>query len=77
MFNMQEIKIKPASNGFIVEVGCKVFVVDSTKKLLKELERYIKDPNKVEKLYEIGAINKGSDTTCWLTPRLSGTSRRV
>ena len=81
MFEMKEVKIKPASNGFIVNVGCRIFVVESTKKLLKDLERYIKYPNKTEKSYETSAINKElcvvtSTGTCEGSAATAGTAMR-
>ena len=48
---MHDIKIKPVLNGYIVEVGCKTVVFPSRKKLLRELDRYLQDPEGVEEEY--------------------------
>ena len=48
---MHEIKIGYALNGYIVTVGCKTVVFESRKRMLKELNRYLKNPNKVEAEY--------------------------
>jgi len=48
----RDIKIKPVLNGYRVKVGCVEVIFDSRKKLLKELKRYLKNPDKVEEEYQ-------------------------
>lgn len=38
-------------NGFVVVVGCRNVVFESQEKMLKEIGRYLDDPQKVEKEY--------------------------
>ena len=51
MNNAREITIKPVLNGYVVTVGCSEVVFTSRKKLVKELARYLKDPQAVEEEY--------------------------
>jgi hypothetical protein len=55
---IRQVKINPVLNGFIVEVGCQAVVFESISKLVFEIERYLKAPEKVEKEYLERAINK-------------------
>lgn len=43
--------VEPASNGFIIKVGCKLLVYQRTQlvQLLMDIEAYIKDPAGTEK----------------------------
>lgn len=54
---MYNVMIKPALNGWQVEVGCQTLVFNDMSTLLKELEKYLKDPEGVEKHYRENAIN--------------------
>jgi len=45
---IREINIKPCDFGFNVTIGCQTFAVESSKKLLKNLKAYFKDPATVE-----------------------------
>ena len=45
------ITIKTVLNGYRVEVGCQEVVFESRKRMLKEIGRYLKKPNKVEAEY--------------------------
>ncbi|HAX98967.1 MAG TPA: hypothetical protein DCY12_08825 [Candidatus Atribacteria bacterium] len=54
----REIKIKPVLNGFIVNVSCKEVVFIDIKTLGKEIERYYRNPEEVEKEYLAKALNK-------------------
>jgi hypothetical protein len=57
---MQTIKIKPAVNGWIVEIGCSTFVAEDKAKMLKEISDYIADPEGEEKKHLSNAKNKRS-----------------
>lgn len=46
-----EVIIKKAINGYVCKVGCKTVVFETLEKMLKELERYYKNPMAVEKEY--------------------------
>lgn len=46
-----ELRVSKALNGYMVYVGCKTVVFESLEKMLKEMERYYKDPQKVQKEY--------------------------
>ena len=58
---MKELKIKPILNGYLVEAGCTTVAFTSIKSLLKELEVYLKDSSKAEKLWLKDALNKPSE----------------
>lgn len=47
----EEIILKKADNGVIVEIGCKTLVFLTLKSLFKAIEDYYKDPVKAEKKY--------------------------
>lgn len=57
---MYDIKIKGVTNGWIVEIGCKTFVSTDKKEMLKQIGRYIDEPEKVEKEFVANAVNQGS-----------------
>lgn len=46
-----ELRVLMALNGYIVHVGCKTVVFESLEKMLKEMGRYYKGPQKVQKEY--------------------------
>lgn len=48
---MHQINISHAVNGIIVNVGCKTFVFTDISKGFKEMERYYRNPRKVEAEY--------------------------
>ena len=56
---MHNIKIEPAINGWIVNIGCSTFVAEDKDTMLKEIGRYIDSPREVEKEYMDKAKNKG------------------
>lgn len=58
---MRTITIRPALNGWIVDVGCQVIVFTDKEVMLKELSDYIDDPQGVEKRYIANAVNKDLD----------------
>jgi len=55
---MKDIKIKPALNGWIVEVGCKKVVFNSLREMIDEIKAYIADPEEAEKHYMDNAVNE-------------------
>ena len=42
---------KTVTNGYLITVGCRAFVTTDIFKALKEIEKYIKDPEKIEAEY--------------------------
>lgn len=56
------ITIRPALNGFQVDIGCAHILFTDRKKLLDELKRYLGDPSTVEKEYVEKALYS-QDTT--------------
>ena len=44
-----EIKITALDYGYMVKVGCQSFAIESTEKMIKNLEAYLNDPRGVEK----------------------------
>jgi hypothetical protein len=55
---MRTVKITPVLNGFRVEVGCQELVFSSIEELCKELIRYQKNSESVEKEYLENAVNR-------------------
>lgn len=48
---MQQVKINPVTNGYLVQVGCKTVVFENRENMLSELRRYLTDPDEVMKEY--------------------------
>lgn len=46
---LKTVRIEPLNYGFMVNVGCQSFAIESTEKLLKLLAAYYTDPRTVEK----------------------------
>ncbi len=67
---MKEIKIKPANNGWIIEIGCGTFVAEDKTHMLREIGRYIDDPAEVEKEYGAKKVNNADFSA---TANLTGT----
>lgn len=44
----KRITIEPLDRGFAVQVGCQTFAFTDTAELMKNLHKYLEDPNKVE-----------------------------
>jgi hypothetical protein len=55
MWNIGEIE--PVLNGWIVHVGCKRVVFTNKKEMLKEIGRYLDNPQKVDKEYQEKSVN--------------------
>lgn len=48
---MKDIIIKEMDYGYLVKIGCQTLCIESNKKLLKALKKYMKDPEGVEQLH--------------------------
>lgn len=57
---MKKVVIRPAINGWIVEIGCATVVALSKESMLAEIGRYIEDPAAVEAEYAASAVNQGT-----------------
>lgn len=55
---MYPISIRPALNGWIVEVGCQTLTFNSKVTMLTELNKYMDDPEGTEKFYRENAVNR-------------------
>jgi hypothetical protein len=55
---MRDIIIRPALNGFIVNVDCQKVVFGSVECLVSELARYLTQPEQTEQRYLQEAVNK-------------------
>ena len=51
---MKNVVIKQMDYGFLVKIGCQTLCIESPKKLLKALKKYMKDPEGVEQLHTQG-----------------------
>jgi hypothetical protein len=45
---IREIRISQLDFGYVVNVGCQSFAIESAEKLLEKLAEYIKEPAKTE-----------------------------
>ena len=54
---IREIIIRPALNGFIVQVGCQTLVFDDVDILTHQLNHYLRRPEETEKYYLETSIN--------------------
>ena len=61
---MRNITIKPALNGYIVDVGCQTVVFASRIALMHELTRYLEKPSEVEAEYLKDAVNPRKRLEC-------------
>jgi hypothetical protein len=50
------VSIRQISYGYIVEVGCRTFAIEDSKRLIDLLGRYLQSPNEVHKLYNDGVL---------------------
>lgn len=55
---IREICIKQVNYGYIVNVGCHTFAVESAVKLGELLNKYLMQPNATEKLWYDGTLFK-------------------
>jgi len=54
---IRDIRISAVLNGFEVKVGCQTLVFTDVTEMLKEIRRYLKKPEEVEKEYLEKALN--------------------
>ena len=54
---IRDITIHAVLNGFEVKVGCQTVVFTDITEMLKEIKRYLKNPETVEKEYLEKALN--------------------
>ena len=54
---MRDITIKTALNGYLVRVGCQRVVFNNRETMLRALNDYLENPNKIEEMYTYGSIN--------------------
>ncbi len=47
----KEVRIRPLNHGYVVEVGCQSFAIESADKLTALINQYLKDPVEVEKAW--------------------------
>ena len=52
-----KIEIETLDKGYLVKVGCKKLAFKKRKDMLRELERYLKNPKKVEEEY-FGTVSR-------------------
>lgn len=48
---IKEIRVTQVDHGYIVNVGCQTFAVESIKRLVKNIEKYLESPDEVEKAW--------------------------
>ena len=48
---MEKVEINKVNGGYVVKVGCQVFVFTCSEKMFEALNLYWKDPKKAEKKY--------------------------
>jgi len=54
---MRDITIKPALNGYVVRLGCQRIVFPTRDLLLRALNDYLENPEKIEDSYKYGSLN--------------------
>lgn len=54
----REINIRPLNHGYVVNIGCQTFAIESIEKLIINLETYLKNPNETEKEWFSGNLLK-------------------
>uniref|UniRef100_A0A6M3LJQ4 Uncharacterized protein n=1 Tax=viral metagenome TaxID=1070528 RepID=A0A6M3LJQ4_9ZZZZ len=71
---MRDVLIKPALNGFVVDVGCQRVVFTTVDELLVELGHYLRQPDETEQRYLKTALNAKHSTVPLQPPerRLGG-----
>lgn len=47
----RSIEIKPAANGYVIEIGCQKFVFESIVSMLSRIEEYYRNPGEVEQYF--------------------------
>ena len=54
----REINIRPLNFGYVVNIGCQTFAIESVEKLVSNLEKYLNSPNDTEKEWFSGNLLK-------------------
>ena len=54
----REINIRPLNHGYVVNVGCQTFAIESVEKLISNLEKYLHSPIETEKEWFSGNLLK-------------------
>ena len=54
---IRDIRISAVLNGFEVKLGCQTLVFTDVTEMLKEIRRYLKNPEAIEKEYLEKALN--------------------
>lgn len=47
----RSIEIKPAANGYVIEIGCQTFVFENIVSMLSRIEEYYRNPGEVEQYF--------------------------
>jgi len=58
---MKDVIIKQMDYGFLVKIGCQTLCIESPKKLLKALKKYMKNPGAVEEQHMGGEFMENLD----------------
>jgi hypothetical protein len=48
---IKEIRITQVDHGYIVNVGCQTFAIESAKRLVKNIEKYFESPEEIEQAW--------------------------
>lgn len=48
---IKEIRITQVDHGYIVNIGCQTFAIESSKRLVKNIEKYLESPQEIEKAW--------------------------
>ena len=54
----REINIRPLNHGYVVNIGCQTFAIESIEKLISNLEKYLNSPIETEKKWFSGNLLK-------------------
>ena len=54
----REINIRPLNHGYVVNIGCQTFAIESVEKLVSNLEKYLNSPIEIEKEWFSGNLLK-------------------
>ena len=54
----REINIRPLNHGYVVNIGCQTFAIESVEKLVSNLEKYLNSPIETEKEWFSGNLLK-------------------
>ena len=54
----REIKIKQLNHGYVVNIGCQTFAIESVGKLVSNLEKYLNSPIETETEWLSGNLLK-------------------